>query len=113
MVRGYSESKVVEMGFPRKDYKFPTVAGRGTGTLVMKMWSKKCLICYFELDDGEKIKLCAFREHEHDRFFFPNKSKTDMASVEIGSRMEIEYGITKTGNASFLDATVCGGGESE
>jgi len=106
MVRGYSENQVKEMGFKRGEYKFPTVAGKGTATLAMKMWGNKCLLCYFDMDDGQKIKLTAFREHEHDRYFYPRNCDLDMAAVEIGSRMEVAYGITKTGTASFLNASI-------
>lgn len=106
MVRGYSEHQAEEMGFPRSQYQFPNTAGKGTGILVMKIWGNKCLVCYFDMDDGEKIKLAAFREHTHDRFFQPEKSELDLAGVEIGSVMEISYGITGTGRANFLSAKV-------
>jgi len=104
MVRGYSENQVREMGFPRADYSFPKEPGEGSGTLVMKMWGNKCLICYFDMDDGSKIKLSLFREHETDRHFFPENSEIDFTEVEIGSQMEIAYGITRTGKAKFLTA---------
>ena len=106
MVRGYSEHQAEKMCFPRSQYQFPNAAGKGTGTLVMKIWGNKCLVCYFDMDDGENIKLAAFREHTHDRFFQPEKSELDLAGVEIGSVMEISYGITSTGRAKFLSAKV-------
>ena len=106
MVRGYSDNQAAEMGFERAAYKFPTAPGKGTGTLVMKIWGNKCLICYFKMDDGEKLKLSVFREHEFDRFFQPEKCSLDMSEVKIGSVMEISYGITKNGTAKFLTAKV-------
>lgn len=104
MVRGYSKNQAREMGFPCDRYQFPTVAGKGTGVLAMKVWDNKCLICYFDMDDGEKIKLVALREHENDWSFRPNHFNKDMALVEIGSLMEISYKITKTGLSSLLNA---------
>ena len=106
MVRGYSDHQAAALGFDRAAYKFPTVPGKGTCTLVMKIWGTKCLICYFVMDDGEKLKLSVFREHVFDRFFYPEKCSLDMSEVEIGSIMEISYGITKNGRAKFLTAKV-------
>ena len=106
MVKGYSENQVREMGFDRSQYRFPDTAGKGTGALTMKIWGNKCLLCYFDMDDGAKIKLTVFRERVHNRYFQPEKSELDLAEVEIGSFMEIAYGITRNGTAKFLTAKV-------
>lgn len=106
MKRAYSRYQLKEMDFDVERYKFPTASGKGTGTLAMKQWGNKCLVCYFDMDDGEKIKLTVWREHVEDRYFRPEKSDLDISEVEIGSRMELSYGITRTGKAKFLDANL-------
>ena len=59
--RGYGKPAIMEMGFPTKEYEFPETEGEFFGTLVIKKWNNKGgLICYFDTDDGRKLKLCVW-----------------------------------------------------
>ena len=107
MKRGYSRFEVSEMGFNRRAYAFPVEPGSATGTLVMKEWSKhRCLVCYFDLDSGEKLILCVWKEEDEERSYKPRHSDLDLSYVELGTRLEISYGITSSGKSSFLEAEV-------
>ena len=41
------------------DYRYPEESGSFTGTLTFRCWhrSKPMLLCFFDADDGRKIKL--------------------------------------------------------
>ena len=106
MVRGYSRLQVQGMeNFNRSDYSFPKTPGRGTGILTMKEWgNSRCLICYFDMDDGEKLMLSVWQERDSSRSYKPKNCDLDLTTVEIGSRMEIGYELTKSGKSRFLYA---------
>ena len=105
--RGYSERQVSGMGFPAKDYAFPTGEGSFTGTLVMKKWNgKNALICYFDADDGAKYKLCVWFSYDVNRTYRPTNSTVDISYVDIGSTIKVAYGQTKNGKSKWLDAEV-------
>ena len=44
---------------PINDYRYPDESGSFTGTLTFRCWhrSKPMLLCFFDADDGRKIKL--------------------------------------------------------
>ena len=44
---------------PMNDYRYPEESGSFTGTLTFRCWhrSKPMLLCFFDADDGRKIKL--------------------------------------------------------
>lgn len=101
--RGYSRTQIDEMGFDVSEYEFPKGPGRATGTLVMKQWGNKCLICYFDLDTGDKLRLTVWWKGD-DRSYCPKGSDIDMSCVEIGTRMEIAYDVGESGLSLFLYA---------
>lgn len=107
MIRGYTNKQVSEMGFPTKDYDFPKEAGSFTGTLALKRWGRNgVLVCYFDTDDGEKVSLGVWSRHKKDRTYPPKNCDLDLASVEIGSRMRVEYDVRETGTSRMLEAEV-------
>ena len=107
MKRGYSKKELENLGFPTGEYSFPDTLGQTTATLTMKQWGKQnVLICYFDTDCGEKLKLCAWFSRNDARAYRPRNSDLDISYVEIGSRMNIAYDVTESGKSRFLDAEV-------
>ncbi len=107
MNRAFTRKQLCGIGFEYGRYHYPTAPGRGTGNLVMKEWCKKrCLICYFDMDDGELLALCVWSSVDDSRSYRPSRSNLDLSEVELGTRMEIEYALSETGMSRFLDATI-------
>ena len=105
MPRGYSKKEIVEMGFPSAEYKFPDDPGEKICTLTMKQWGKQdVLICYFDTENGEKLKLCVWFSRNDIRSYRPRNSDLDISYVELGSRMRVVYDLTASGKSRFLDA---------
>ncbi len=101
-LRGYSKGQADTTGFNDYGYDFPKGSGRGTATLVMKRWAHKGLVCYFDLDTGEKLMLTVWRGRGCS--YCPRESDVDMSFVEIGTRMEIAYDVDMRGKSVFLYA---------
>lgn len=104
MRRAYTWRQITEMGFEVTDYDFPTEPGIVNATLVMKRWGNNNLVCYFEGDDGEKFKLCAWWSQYENRAYKPRDSDIDFTEVELGTRFNLEYGISEKGRAIFISA---------
>ena len=108
MRRAYTWRQITEMGFEVTDYDFPTEPGIVNAALVMKRWGNNNLVCYFEGDDGEKIKLCAWWSQYENRSYRPRDSDIDFTEVELGTRFKLEYGISTKGGAIFISAEPIG-----
>ena len=103
--RGFSKNQVIDMDFPIREYDFPDGAGNFTGTLVMKKWnSNRALICYFDTNDGRKLKLCVWYKYSADKAYRPQKSELDISYVELDSRLLVEYETMKSGKTRWVDA---------
>ena len=97
--RGYVPSDLEEMGFDVNQYPFPSEAGETTATLVMRKWGKRCnLICYFDTDDGQKLKLIAYRDDRKGGKYTTRENDICMSRQPLGSRWKIKYTITARGN---------------
>ena len=83
MKKAYSWREITEMGFQVTDYEFPTEPGIVNATLVMKRWGNNNLVCYFEGDEGEKFKLCAWWSQYENRAYRPRDSDIDFTEVEL------------------------------
>lgn len=100
-----SQNESDEIGFPSADYKFPSNGDTFTGTLVFKKWSKtKALICYFDTDNGEKLKLCVWFSGDDTRTYRPKRSDINMKEVKLNTRWTVTYIITKSGKTMWLTA---------
>ena len=100
-----SPKEADDMGFPSADYHFPPDGSSFTGTLIFKKWSKyKSLVCYFETDSGEKLKLCAWFSGNDAKTYRPKKSDVNMKEVKLNTRWSITYLITKSGKTMWLTA---------
>ena len=55
---------------PMNDYRYPEESGSFTGTLTFRCWhrSKPMLLCFFDADDGRKIKLSVWWQRVPSRF---------------------------------------------
>jgi len=100
-----SQKEVNEMGFPSSDYLFPSYGNTFTGTLILKKWSKtKALIGYFDTDSGEKLKLCVWFSGNDSRTYRPKRSDINFKEVNLNTKWEVTYLITKTGKTMWLTA---------
>lgn len=107
MRRAYSKKQVEELGFPSAEYQFPKKSGMFTGTLVMKKWSDSSgLICYFDTEQGEKVKLCVWFRSDPKRTYRPTKSDLDLSMVELGTRICAKYTITQKGKTRWDQADI-------
>ena len=103
--RGYIPSDLEEMGFDVNQYPLPSEAGEATATLVMRKWGKRLnLICYFDTDDGRKLKLLAYRDDRKGGRYTTRENDICMSYQPLGSRWKIKYTITPRGNTSWLSA---------
>ena len=103
--RGYVSNDIEEMGFNVNEYPFPATSGEANATLVMKKWGKKMnLICYFDSDDGQKLKLIAYRNDKKGSKYTTRENDICMSRQSLGSRWKIKYTITPKGNTSWLSA---------
>ena len=108
MRRAYTWRQITEMGFDVTGYDFPTEPRIVNATLVMKRWGNNNLVCYFESDEGEKFKLCAWWSQYENRSYRPRDSDIDFSEVELGTRFNLEYGISEKGRAIFISAEPIG-----
>jgi len=101
-----SEKEADEMGFPYADYQFPPDGDSFTGTLVFKKWAKKTasLICYFDTDGGEKLKLCVWFSGDDSRTYRPKRSDVNMKEADLNTKWAVTYLITKNGKTVWLTA---------
>ena len=100
-----SQKEADEMGFPSSDYLFPSDGNTFTGTLILKKWSKtKALICYFDTDSGEKLKLCVWFSGDDTRTYRPKRSDINFKEVNLNTKWEVTYLITKSGKTMWLTA---------
>ena len=113
MKKAYTWREITEMGFQVTEYDFPTEPGIVNATLVMKRWGNNNLICYFEGDDGKKLKLCAWWSQYENRSYRPRDSDIDFTLVELGTRFQLEYGISTRGRAIFISAELIGTEEGD
>ena len=103
----YSQNQADDIGFPYFDYEFPNGGGTFTGTLVFKKWSKKAstsLICYFDTDDGEKLKMCVWFSYDDERTYRPKQSDVDMKKAELNTKWQISHSISRSGKTIWLTA---------
>lgn len=107
MKRAYTKKQLLELGFPAAEYHFPKESGEFTGTLIMKKWSDSSgLICYFETEYGEKVKLCVWFRTDPERTYRPAKSDLDLSMVELGAEICAKYTVTQKGKTRWEQAEI-------
>lgn len=100
-----SQNQADDMGFPSADYSFPSDGDTFTGKLVFKKWSKQpSLICYFDTDNSEKLKLCVWFSGNDKYTYRPKKSDVNMKEVDVNTKWKVTYLITKSGKTMWLTA---------
>ena len=107
--RGYSNTRVKEMGFPTHEYHFPSGDGFFTGSLVMKKWGKtgiSNLTCYFETTRGEHYKLCVWYNKSPSRSYRPTQSDLDISYLPLGTMLRAVYETTSAGKTKWIDAEI-------
>ena len=78
---------------PMNDYRYPEESGSFTGTLTFRCWhrSKPMLLCFFDADDGRKIKLSVWWQSWGVNYS-PSKTLINFADeVFDGSRWHCTY----------------------
>jgi len=105
----YTPAQARETGFDRNAYT-PAAEGVFIGTLVMKVYGDFCLRCYFETDEGRKLKLTAWQNRRTGKYG-PRGSGIDFKDVPLNSKWENSVGVSRTGKAVWITAneTVRGG----
>ena len=107
MKRAYTRKQLFEMNFPVSDYDFPHGNGTFDGVLVMKKWGdRNVLICYFDTDQGEKLKLCAWFKRDSKKDYRPKHSDLDMSKVEIGTDLRVNYSTRNSGKTLWESAEI-------
>ena len=74
---------------PLGQYQFPSEEGSFTGTLAHRAWhpQKRCLMCFFDVDGGERFKLYAW----WDKSYTPRNTPISFADdVANGTRWKCE-----------------------
>jgi len=105
----YTPAQAREAGFDRNAYT-PAAEGSFIGTLVMKVYGDFCLRCYFETDEGRKLKITAWQNRRTGKYG-PRGSGIDFKDVPLKSKWENRVGTNRTGQAVWIQAeeTVRGG----
>ena len=78
---------------PQDQYRYPEESGSFTGTLTFRCWhrSKPMLLCFFDADDGRKIKLSVWWQSWGVNYS-PSKTLINFADeVFDGSRWHCTY----------------------
>jgi hypothetical protein len=91
-----------EAGFDRNGYA-PAAEGNFTGTLVMKIYGDFCLRCYFETDNGERLKLTAWQDRKTERYG-PRGCGVDFKKTPLFTKWANRVGLSRTGKPSWADA---------
>jgi len=89
---------------PLGQYQFPTEEGSFAGTLMYRAWhpnGKRCLICFFDTDNGEHIKLYAWWDIDYSP---KDRSISFVDDVVNGSRWKCEYKRAPKGSMTWLSA---------
>ena len=87
--------------------KFTDVGiGRYEVELLLKIWNKRKFIlhCYFcDLNDSSNLfTLCAFRNN--DGIYSATDMNIDISNSDLGTKLNIEVGMTKTGRNKWISA---------
>ena len=98
---------------PMNDYRYPEESGSFTGTLTFRCWhrSKPMLLCFFDADDGRKIKLSVWWQSWGVNYS-PSKTLINFADeVFDGSRWHCTYrkksnGYAGRGRSSWTDQII-------
>lgn len=107
MQRAYTQNQINDMEFPVSDYDFPEDEGDFTGTLIMKKWSKnQGIICYFVTDCGKRLKICVWNHRLPERKYRPRESNVDISHLPLGSKLEVEYTLSKKGKTEWNDVDI-------
>ena len=102
---GYSKRQIEEMHFPKSDYFFPTEENTVTAKLVMKEWGQKAnLICYFDVKDGSKIKLCVWFNSDDNKTYRPKKASINFKEVKLNTDWIVSFTLSKQGLTNWINA---------
>ena len=94
--RALSWQQFVESGFDGRDYKYADFEGDVTGVLDCKRWgSKKNLVGYFTLDNGQRIIAVAWAE----------KNYLGLADIPTKSRVRLTFRNSSTGK-TYLKSVI-------
>jgi len=88
---------------PLGQYQFPSEEGYFIGTLVYRAWHPKqrCLMCFFDTDNGEHFKPYAW----WDKDYAPKDHAVSFTDdVVSDSRWKCEYTLAPKGSMTWLSA---------
>ncbi|MCL2189165.1 MAG: hypothetical protein FWC16_09625 [Defluviitaleaceae bacterium] len=98
----YTQKQAREAVFNRNAFT-PAKEGVFEGQLVMKVYGDFCIRCYFETDNGQKLKLVAWQNRQTGRYS-PRGSNIDFKSVALNSTWENRVELDKTKKLVWTDA---------
>lgn len=109
MIRAYSFRAAINDGLEPRDYKYDDIpTGEYCGILDFKIWAKKGpgLHCYFTLDNGNKIKVTAFKNRGSDSNAYTARDGFfDLSQKGLeGTRFTLNIGVNSKGRTAFLSA---------
>ncbi len=105
--RAYSKREFLSLGFPAKEYDFPTGRGCFTGKMVMKRWINYGIVCYFETEGGTRYKLCVWRDFKNEyNGYHPANSELDISNVPFDTTLQVSYEESKSGKTKWLTAEI-------
>jgi len=90
----YTHKEARAIGFNRNAY-VPASEGVFEGQLVMKVQGDFCIRCYFETDNGSKIKLVAWQNRQTGRYG-PRGCGVDFNTVPLNTIWENRVELDKT-----------------
>ncbi len=98
----FTPMQAKEAGFKRNDYS-PAAEGVFTAMLVMKIYGDFCLRCYFQTEDGKKLKLTAWQDRKSGRYG-PRGCGIDWGKVPLFTKWSNHVALSRTGRPSWVDA---------
>ena len=95
--RALTYNQLIGIGFDTMAYSFPIEGGVFIGALTAKCWgTKRNLTCYFDLDNGDKIKLNTWWEQNY----------MDIDILPVGTSVKLTMEKNKKGFISLTDIEV-------
>ena len=91
-IRALAKAQLAQSGFDSRNYHFITETGTFTGYLDLKVWGKRCLECFFTIEDGRKIVACTFPEADY----------LGLADIPIGTNLRLTFEETVRSKRIYL-----------
>lgn len=85
---GYSKQQFAHSDFDASGYEFAKAEGVFSARVDCKHWGKNKLLCYFTLENGEKLLSAVFQQDGY----------LGLNDIPMGTRVKLTYRKSNTGN---------------